>query len=200
MFFISTQPRFIRGVVLPWVISFLKTNLIMLLRKFYVKIHVGVCCSQPCPGDSWEGLHSAAQLLRVHDLPALQTRQRRFSVRTHISHELPEMLRTSARTTESLFTVTWYQDSCRGGAGAYQWGPLPKDIFSSGLDQNMVLQEFDSVYKVAEGKKYYSQMRVCSWMSQFWVWLWGQGPSESDSCQPELIYQARHSVFSPQCT
>lgn len=60
MFFISTQPRFIRGVVLPWVISFLKTNLIMPLRKFYLKIHVGVCCSQPRPGDSWEGLHSAA--------------------------------------------------------------------------------------------------------------------------------------------
>lgn len=82
MFFISTQPRFIRGVVLPWVVSFLKTNLIMPLRKFYLKIHVGTCCSQPHPADSWEGLHStvaAAQSTQPH-LPSPQTRQWGFSL------------------------------------------------------------------------------------------------------------------------
>lgn len=96
MFFISTQPRFIRGVVLPWVISFLKTNLIMLLRKFYLKIQVGICCSQPHPGDSREWLccTAAAAQNTWPRLPSLQPRQWRFSLSASTS---PRPLESSQR-------------------------------------------------------------------------------------------------------
>lgn len=77
MFFILTQPRFIRGVVLPWVISFLKKNLIMPLRKFYLKIYVGICRSEPQPRDSWGG---STPLLQLPDhmvyLPSFRTGSR----------------------------------------------------------------------------------------------------------------------------
>lgn len=72
MFFISTQPRFVRGVVLPRVISFLKKNLSMPLRKFQLKIRVGICRSQPQPRDSWRGSAQLRQLLehRPHPPPS----------------------------------------------------------------------------------------------------------------------------------
>lgn len=133
MFFISTQPRFIRGVVLPWVVSFLKTNLIMPLRKFYLKIHVETCCSQPRPADSWEGLHStvaAAQSTQPH-LPSPQSRQWGFSLSVAtppMTWESSQRPMTSARSPRGLLTVAWYQDSWRGGAGACGRRPAPQRL------------------------------------------------------------------------
>lgn len=81
MFFILTQPKFIRGVVLPWVISFEKKKLTMPSREFHLKIHGGICCSQPHPGGQLGRLHAAPTAAQSTwlPLPSLEIRWWRFS-------------------------------------------------------------------------------------------------------------------------
>lgn len=97
MFFISTQPRFIRGAVLPWVVvSFLKTNLIMPLRKFYLKVHVGTCCSQPPLRTAGKASIPLLQQLRAqsHTFPPADQTVRILPVGGHASHDLGEFSET----------------------------------------------------------------------------------------------------------
>ena len=107
MFFIETQPRFIRGVVLPWVISLLKKSLIMPLRKFYLKIHAGLCCSRTPPWTAGRGSVGLPQLLRAHGCPFPPRRPGSEGVPGGDPH-LPWLGRvsgapmTSARTREAV--------------------------------------------------------------------------------------------------
>lgn len=97
------------------------------------------------PWDSWEGPCSAAQLLRTqgHAFPPSRAGSERSPLRyPHLPGHLPQ-------PPGGWF---WYQASCRGGAGHMGGVLYPKDLFSSGLDWNVVLQEFDSLCKVDEDK------------------------------------------------
>lgn len=77
-------------------------------------------------------------------LPSPQSRQPGFSLSVSTSP------RTSAATAKRLVLMSGFTE--RRGGGTWAGSCTPKDLFSSGLDWNVVLPEFDSLCNVDEDK------------------------------------------------
>lgn len=156
----------------------------MPLRKFYLKIRVGICRSHP--GTAGRGRvrrHSCSEHRATPSLPAEQAARLLQSVSTSP--------RTSATTTKRLVLMSGFTE--RRGRGTWAGSCTPKDLFSSGLDWNVVLPEFDSLCNVDEDK-IPSLHEGLYLKAQPRVWPWGLCPARSGPGPLEDIGQARPSV------
>lgn len=99
------------------------------------------------PWDSWEGPCSAAQLLRAqgHAFPPRRAGSSVLPFRIHISQDIYHNHQEAG--------------SCRGGAGHMGGVLYPKDLFSSGLDWNVVLQSL-ILFVTLMRTKYHPCVRV----------------------------------------